>query len=282
MAKLFNLADSVLPIQAVTADQIANMNLYGVVEGCGITWNNNLSATVAAGKLLIDGEVEDFAGGTYTITSLRPTGNRQRWVLLTAGANDSRSQPAGVVAVNNPPTTYPLMPDVAAEHVLLGAVLLASTDSSLSSVASSNRAFDLRTAAPPRVQRANEDVAILAADETPSSGYSDLLTLDLKPNDATDKVQLRIGLRLTVPSGGSIQYKIERRTTGGNLLSTVLNEANVPETEASPSGFDVEFPFFDEPATTSTRRYAVRVKRTGSSVGSEVLKGSYLYAREID
>lgn len=283
MPKLFNLSDSVMPIQAVTADQIANLARYGVVSGCGITWNNNLSADVAAGKLLIDGVVEDYNGGTYTITALRPTGSNRRWVLLTAGANDAMSQPAGAPAVSNAPTTYPLMPDVAAEHVLLGAVLLTATDTSLSTVAASRRAFDLRTPSPPQLSRLNEQVDVVDTDNALGTALEAVADIALELPTTAAKVQLRLGLRLSVPSGAgnSIEYVVERRDAAGTaVLHTILDETSVSATEAAPTGFDVEFPFFDEPASADERHYRVSAKRTGGA-GAAIRKGSYLYAREL-
>ena len=285
MPKLFDLSDSVMPIQAVTADQIANMNRYSVVSGCGITWNNNLTATIAPGQLLVDGEVSDFAGRTYDMTALRPAGALQRWVLMCHGAGEARSQPAGVAAQNNPPASYPLMPDVPAEQVLLGAALLRATDASLAAVKAARRAFDLRLPAPPQVNRANEHVTILAADHQPGLAEAAPMQRAHTNLTASSQVQLRLGLRLRIPAAGgfTIDYRVLRKTPAGVTIATVLDVARVPHTEAQPSGFDVEFPFFDSPGTTDALRYDFMVKRSGGNAADfSVHRGSYLYAREIN
>lgn len=278
MPRQFGLIDQVSPVQAVHLNIIGNANRYGVISGCDLTWNNNLTVTVAAGELLVDGQEVEFSEETFTLTSQRPTGTSERWVMLTADSSGAGERVDGVAEVPNAPTTYPKLPALPDGNVAFAAVLLRSGDSSLSAVDAANRAVDLRVAAPTARGITgldlNEEGDVLLADEDIGSAWETIATLDIAPSDDTDKVWLRLGLWVELAAGEVIEYRVRRGNT------TILDAAELESGDVLAGGPTVAFPFLDEPATTDATTYTLQARETGTGTPT-VKKGSFLYAREV-
>ena len=287
MARRFQLADNISPVQAVSLEIVANANRHGVISGGDITWGNNLSVEFAEGQLLVDGVEVDFDGGTENITTYRPSGTQQRWVLIYASASGALDSVAGVGEANAPtasPPTFPKLPAVPTDAIPLAAVRLHSSDTNLITVAASARALDYRVPAPTvrgiTGTDLNENGFRRASDYTPTTAWADLGSFTLELTDTTDLVLLRLALWLTVPntSGRTLDYRVVREV--GGVDTEVLPEASVPYAETREGGPSVYFPYLDEPGTTNEITYKLQVKRSGTGT-FRVKEGSYNYGREV-
>ncbi len=144
MAKLFETADTVMPVHDSHFHEVANLARYGVLSGLTITLDGaDLTFDVAAGVVLINGVIidiaEDLNAGTFI-----PDATNPRWAIVSVDAAGAVHLTHGAAAVDSPPATFPKIPDVPAADVWLGSFKVDNADAVSTDISAASRDFDSR------------------------------------------------------------------------------------------------------------------------------------------